>query len=505
MAGTFDEYLQEEDPLFTPVGGYESGGMSMADDPYGLISSVVAPQEDYSIATEQLYTPISLSTPEPEGTFATPTFDTDYQDDPFAKLLTEQIKESSDLSNAYSEELKDISDRQSKLTNSAENDWSTLGAALIGGIGGALAGGSMADIAGGAAAVGTTHYNNLEAQEKTKMALLEKDANRVFAEQKAEQGRGRALTSTQAQHAARMSMAQAQGKVIGTQENEAARKAKVEDRKEIEANKPTNDAYAKDVEARIEGKVLKTINNFPPGTKPLPGVNAQAYADAKQVGTPIVKVEQGYQTYLAGLEKVKQVAAKGSQMTKLDFEIYRQGAAMMADGRKNMAEVGQAITDSEWARNIAPYLTQKGIDIFSPTFDLKKAMDIMVHDRNMITEIAELDKGMSQSRARYFLDRGVVLPNFDYSTLSDQERRYMSAEALNQQSVNGLDFQQQALKWFPNGAYSNTEITGQQIPATGTAPTPTPTVTPPTEQFTAEQRAKIDAYKEEQRKLRAKK
>lgn len=501
--GTFDDYLQQqEDPLFTPIGGYQSGGMSMADDPYGLISSVTQPTEDYSTAMEQLYTPISTALPEPEGTFNTPTFSLDAASDPFSKLLNEQIKESSLISDSYSEKLAEISDRQSKLTNSAENDWSTLGAALVGGIGGLLAGGTAAEIAGGAASVGTTHYNNLEAQEKQKQALLTQDANRLLTEQKIEQSRTGQLRNTQAQAAARLASLQAQGKVVSDPDYQKRLDAETAKKKEINDAKPQNDAYADSVADTRMSKVTKIINMFPAGAKPLPGTNAVNYADAKETGTPTSKVEGGYQDYLEGIRMIRSVIAKGSQMTDNDLNTYRNGTALMAGGRKSMAEVGQAITDSEWSRFIAPYLTQKGFDVFSPTFDIKLALDTLVHDRDTPKMLDSLDKAMRESRARYYLGKagGGVLPDFDYTTLSPTVLRGKDPQQLNFAAQNNPDFQTQAQKWFGDTKLGQTEMVPTGPPG-GVAPTPT---VPPTQELTREQRVQA-AYERQKAALEASK
>lgn len=473
--GTFDDYLQQqEDPLFSPIGGYQSGGMSMADDPYGLISSVTQPTEDYSTAMEQLYTPISAALPEPEGTFNTPTFSLDSASDPFSKLLNEQIKESSLISDSYSEKLAEISDRQSKLTNSAENDWSTLGAALVGGIGGLLAGGSAAEIAGGAAAVGTTHYNNLEAQEKQKQALLTQDANRLLTEQKIEQSRTGQLRNTQAQAAARLTALQMKGDAIGTPEN-AQKQEQKKELKAIGSEKPTNDAYAEGQYIQQRKPILENISETP-NMKPLPGngilgsAPPSTYMNKRKTGTPMSKMENGYTAYLDGLTRARTEAQKGSQM---NINVYREAVQAMSRGAKDLAEIGQAVTDSEFSRYVAPLLPpNEKFDIFSPNFDLAAYLDQKANSRNLPDMFNVLEKGMAAQRAKFFLTQGRVISDYDYSQLTPTALSGLKVEDLNRQSTSGPTFMEIGGQWFPNNPIDAEGRAGAQAPTQTAGETP---------------------------------
>lgn len=395
---------QEEEQLFTPM-----GGQSSYDD--SLLFSA----------------PMSVN-PEPTGTFATPTFDTDYSDDPFSALIKSQIADSEDLSKGYSDSLLDITDRQGKLVNSAENDWSTIGAALFGAAGAAFAGGSMSDITGGATTVGTTHYNNLEAQEKTKQALLEREATRVAADQRGEQSRASQLRAIEARNAAQQSMAEKKGQIVDTAAYDTAQ----EDKKELkEAGKDVSSKAgwleAKNKEMALKVKQVAAI--VPPGVKLDPERTVDQLSNQSLKDLP--RAEQGYREMLEGLQQIQGVLAKGSQKTAEDEVIFRDGANRMRTGRLKAAEVGQAITNSEWAKNVAPWLIVDQSEMFGPDWEVRTFMDRMTSGVDNSVLAAQINKTLEEGRASALYSRGLLLPGFDYNRLAKTSLLNQSPELLN--------------------------------------------------------------------------
>jgi hypothetical protein len=494
---SMNEYgLPEEELLFTPIQQAEPAAAYGGEILFSPVGST--------------YDTLGLSQ-EPQGTFATPTFDTDFNDDPLMGVLKDQIRQSEEMNLKYSSQLDEISDRSKNLTNSAEQDWSTLGASLFGALGAGLAGGNAGQIAGSAADVGTTHYNNLEAQEKTKIALSEREYGATLQEQRLETQRTQALRNALAQTASKLSVAQAKGDVIGTQENNAKQEQKVE-LKAAGASKPLNEAYAKSVDLQEQKSVDEFVNKLPPNMKPFPpergGASASAYANKKETGTPMTKVEGGYLLYLDGIDKVIHSKRNGSQWNDQDKLVYEEGQRNMAEGRKQMAEVGQAITDSEWTRNIAPYLSQELRDFASPTFSWGRAVDDIVRKKDGMAQLEKFKDGMEQARAKHYLTKKVILPNFDYNRLSPYALNGLDPQELTNWSRDGLTFEQAKELWFADSlAYKNkipssAEVTADAPKVAG--PTPTPTAVTASSGRTPEQEARFQKIKaEEMAKLKA--
>lgn len=482
---SMSEYgLPEEDLLFTPMRQPEPAN-------YGgelLFSPVGSTYETLALSQE------------PQGTFATETFDTDYINDPLMGVLQDQIKQSEDMNLKYSSQLDEISDRTKNLTNSAEQDWSTLGAALFGALGAGLAGGNAGQVAGSAADVGATHYNNLEAQEKTKIALSEREYQATLQEQRLESSRTQGLRNALAQTASKLTVAGAKGDIVGTDANNVRQQQKVD--LKGAGGKPLNESFDKSVDLQEIKPVQDFVSKLPPNLKPLPpelgGASASAYASKKETGTPMTKVESGYLLYLDGIDKVIKSKQNGSQWNDQDKLLYEEGQRNMAEGRKNMAEVGQAITDSEWTRNIAPYLAQDLRDVASPTFSWGRAVDEMVRKKDGMAQLQKFKDGMEQARAKHYLAKSVILPNFDYSRLSPYALNGMDPQALTNWSRDGLNFSQAMDLWFADSkAYENRIPSAAEASGSaGAPPAPTPTATPTTGGFTKEQ---IEAKKAELR------
>lgn len=501
MPPTFGEDLYgitREDELFaTPLGQ----SMPLIDlpepqveegvsYPFMLSSAPSATMEDYSSVSDGLFTPIGgYGATEKQGTFATPTFDLDFAEDPYSQFVRDQIRESEDLTKTYNDQMESISDKRMGLINAAETDWSSLGAALFGAAGALAAGGNAGDIAGGAAATGMTHYNNLESQTKEKQAILEKEYNTSLANVKAEQNRSRSLQNVSAAHNARLDSLKQQGKLIGTDENKQLTASKA---------KPINEDYAKSVQAsQIEKPVLEAINRFPATVKPL-FKNASDYAAKKETGMPLTKVDTGYQTFLAGINKIEQANRNGSQRTPADDILYQEGQTMMAEGRKNLAEVGQAITDSEWTRFISPYLEQEGIrEAAGPFFSWGKYTDQILRSTDGKMKIAGLKNGMEDARARLFLSKGALIPGYDYRRLKQDDLGAMNPDELSAQAAFAPNFQGAFKQWFPDSPFNQGGSLTYEVPQ-GALPVEPPS-SPATSKFTREQ---IEAKKEELRKAR---
>ena len=147
-------YLEEEYPDVFGAGSVPASPVAYEPD-YSQYQSIFTGNTADPMARSSSYQ--DLFTPQQ---FANPY-------DP-SNLIGQMVNTSSrkiDGLTAQSEKLRGM---ESDLDGMAENDWSQVGAGLLGGIAAWVGGGNASEVAGGAYTLGHTYYNNLEAQEKEK-------------------------------------------------------------------------------------------------------------------------------------------------------------------------------------------------------------------------------------------------------------------------------------------------------------------------------------------------
>lgn len=141
----------------------------------------------------------------------------------------------------------------------------------------------------------------------------------------------------------------------------------------------------------------------------------------------------------------------------------------MADGRRQMAEVGQAITDSEWSKGIAPYLHTVGVtDVTDPFYSFVQSLDKVIVKTDGVTRLKQLQDEMEKSRANFYLTRNGVVDQFDYSRLGKESLGSLNPEQLTAQSFGGKTLREQmnTPEWFGDSAFGSNAV-------------PVPSYTPP--------------------------
>lgn len=90
-------------------------------------------------------------------------------------LIDSLARESSTNIGGLLDDIGKLKSNRESLLNSSENDWRSVGSGLLGAVAAALGGAGKSGIAGAFSAQGLTYYNNLEAQEKEKLAANARD------------------------------------------------------------------------------------------------------------------------------------------------------------------------------------------------------------------------------------------------------------------------------------------------------------------------------------------
>lgn len=131
-------------------------------------------------------------------------------------MLKGMIDDSSKNIDGLTAERDRLRGGQDALDNSSEMDWGQVGAGLLGGAAAFLGSGKITDAAAGFSSMGTSYYNNLEAQEKDKKARLALQLKELDDQIKDQTNFGQALTTAQLNQESQDSSAFRKGEFVGT-------------------------------------------------------------------------------------------------------------------------------------------------------------------------------------------------------------------------------------------------------------------------------------------------
>lgn len=314
MAWPFDDE-ETTAPLYTPW----DGGMGMSS-PFDGGMSMSAPSPVYE-------DPPLPRIANPADEFVAP-FKT-----ASSMLIDSLARESSTSIGGIMDDINKLKTNRESLLNSSENDWRSVGSGLLGAVAAALGGAGGSGIAGAFATQGLTYYNNLEAQEKEKLAANARDIGDLEGRLGREQG---TLRSFQAAGLQDMSQAERDANTAKIQEERDRRTGAIpgspesklkmdediakfkaqEDYRDSKSNFPTNRAltdderktYAERLQLKPEEKdSLKTVGDL------------NRWLDIKRAGADTLKLpDKELKTLVANFASTQQFFDRVIPLVKSD-------------------------------------------------------------------------------------------------------------------------------------------------------------------------------------------